>query len=49
MTTHAAALREKIATEIQRLRALRHAIFRVTLLATGFGVLFSNIGQSQNL
>ena len=40
MTAHAAALVEKISTEIQRVSALRHAIFRMTLLAAGFGVLF---------
>ncbi len=40
MATHAAALHEQIATEIQRLRTLRDAIFRVTLLAPGLRVLF---------
>ena len=48
MTTHAAALIEKIPAEIQRVRALGHAIVRVTLLATGFSVLFLKQGSSQN-
>src|SRR5438445_4393977 len=39
MTAHAAPLIEKIATQIQRLSPLRHAIFLVALLATRFGVL----------
>src|SRR6185503_13581611 len=39
MTTHAATLREKIPTEVQRLGSLSHPVFRVTLLASGFGVL----------
>src|ERR1051326_407832 len=40
MTTHATALHEQIASEIQCLRSLRDAIFRVTLLAAGFRILF---------
>src|SRR6185369_17803702 len=44
VTTLAAALREKIAAEIQRLRALRDAIARVTLLAAGLRVLFFKHG-----
>src|SRR5262245_11158756 len=40
MTTHTAALHEQIATKVQRLRALSDAIFRVTLLAASFRVLF---------
>src|SRR6185503_1245138 len=39
MTTHATALREKIPAEVQRLSSLSHPVFRVTLLASGFGVL----------
>ena len=39
MTTHAAALRKEIATEIQSFRSLRDAIARVALLATGFNIL----------
>src|SRR6185503_20560409 len=39
MTTHAATLREKIPAEVQRISSLSHPVFRVTLLASGFGVL----------
>ena len=38
MTTHAAALVEKIASQIQRVSSLRNAILRVTLLAAGLSV-----------
>ena len=40
MTADATALVEKILAEIQRVRAQRHPIIRVTHLAPGFGVLF---------
>ena len=40
MATHAAALIEKIAPEIQRIGALCHAVFGVTLLAACFGIFF---------
>src|SRR5262245_43367543 len=44
MATHAAALHEQVASEIQRLRSLRDSILRVTLLAAGFRVLFLKHG-----
>jgi len=44
MTTHATALCEQVTAEVQRLRALRNAIARVTLLAAGFRVLFLEHG-----
>ena len=44
MTTHAAALRKQIASEIKHLGSLGYAIASVTLLAPGFGVLFLEHG-----
>ncbi len=44
MATHAATLGEEVAAEVQRFRALRYAIARMTLLATGFRVLFLKHG-----
>src|SRR4029079_13404592 len=40
MTAHATALVEEVAPKVQRVGALRHAIFCVTLLAAGLGVFF---------
>ena len=40
MTANAAALIEQILRQIERVRALRHAIVRVAHLATRFSVLF---------
>ncbi len=44
MATHAAAFREQVASEIERVSALRHTIARVTLLAAGLSVLFLEHG-----
>src|SRR3569832_1217998 len=49
MTTHAAALCEEIAPEIQRLRSLRDAIARVTLLTTRLSVLFLKHGPQPKM